>query len=143
MKNTVNPFNILQNLALGSTQLANAAGISSRQLRYWEAQGYIQSLPEKANNARQYSIGTALTVMAIKQGLNNGLKLVEAVASAQGVIDQTNYLGRLINDTYQGYTTDSQQISLNFGPLVNHPDQQVTGVLTDDDAYFTLTQRSL
>ncbi|WP_407886421.1 MerR family transcriptional regulator [Levilactobacillus sp. N40-8-2] len=143
MKNTVNPFNILQNLALGSTQLANAADITSRQLRYWETQGYIQSLPEKANNARQYSIGTALTVMAIKQGLNNGLKLAEAVASAQGIIDQSNYLGRLINATYQGYTADSQQVTLNFGPLADHADQQVTGVLAGDDTYFTLTKRSL
>lgn len=141
MTKNINPFEILPKLALGSTQLVNAAGITSRQLRYWESQGYIQSLPEKANNARQYSLSTALNVMAIKQGLDTGLPLATAVANTKTIINQSNYLGRLINETYQGYQATTDQVRLNFGPVADQPDQQVTGVLTANDAYFKLTHR--
>ncbi|VDG33705.1 MerR family transcriptional regulator [Lactobacillus coryniformis subsp. coryniformis KCTC 3167 = DSM] [Lactiplantibacillus mudanjiangensis] len=141
MTKNINPFEILPKLALGSTQLVNAAGITSRQLRYWESQGYIQSLPEKANNARQYSLSTALNVMAIKQGLDTGLPLATAVANTKTIINQINYLGRLINETYQGYQATTDQVRLNFGPVADQPDQQVTGVLTANDAYFKLTPR--
>ena len=139
----MNPFVIFNQLTFGSTQVANAAGVTSRQLRYWETQGYIEALPEKANNARQYSVGNAIKVISIKQGLDSGLKLADAAKAAGDIIDQTNYLGTLMGSTYLGYQKAADHVALQFGPLEGNSDGQLTGIIKQDRTYFKITKKRL
>ncbi|GEO64400.1 MerR family transcriptional regulator [Companilactobacillus nantensis] len=137
----INPFSILKNVALGSTQVAHAAGVTSRQLRYWETQGYIKSLPEMVSNTRQYNLATVIKVMAIKQGLDSGLSLSGAVEAAKNIRDQSNYIGRFISETYQGYQQNNDgTVTLDFGSVKDHPEEKVTGVIGNKDSYFKITK---
>ena len=67
-------------LALTKTQLAALCGLTVRQVGHWTARGYLPTAPAHAERYNGNAIDMALL---IKQGLEQGLPLRQAVAAAR------------------------------------------------------------
>ena len=67
-------------LALTKAQLARLCGLSMRQVGWWAAQGY---LPSSARDPEHYSGDAVDMAVLIKQGLDQGLSLRQAVRLAR------------------------------------------------------------
>ena len=70
-------------LALNREQLAALCGLSRRQVGYWTAQGY---LPRSPRDPAHYSGDAVDMALLIRQGLNQGLSLREAVRLARAYL---------------------------------------------------------
>nr|MWN21747.1 MerR family transcriptional regulator [Leuconostoc lactis] len=65
-------------------ELARMTGVSTRQLRYWEKQGYVSAIArDDEQESRLYGFPAYVKVTIIKQHLDDGESLHEAVAYAQ------------------------------------------------------------
>ncbi|MCP9613182.1 MerR family DNA-binding transcriptional regulator [Levilactobacillus brevis] len=141
MDEVFNPYNSFNKALLGSTQVANIAGISSRQLRYWEQQGYIQSAPQKANNARQYSVNTTLKIIIIAHYNHKGINLKKAVSIADDMLIQARAIGQLITLGYQGFEQHSSSTNLFLGPVANQPEKQIVSIIQNNKVSFKLDNK--
>jgi DNA-binding transcriptional MerR regulator len=70
-------------LALTKAQLAALCGLSVRQVSHWTARGY---LPRSTRNPEHYSGGAVDVALLMKQGLDQGLSLGQAVRLAQAYL---------------------------------------------------------
>jgi len=70
-------------LVLTKVQLAALCGLSVRQVGYWTALGY---LPRSPRDPAHYSGGAIDMAVLIKQGLDQGLSLREAVGQARAYL---------------------------------------------------------
>ncbi len=74
-------------LALTKVQLAALCGLSVRQVSYWTARGY---LPRSTRDPERYSGDAIDMALLIKQGLDQGLLLREAVRVARAYLAAEN-----------------------------------------------------
>lgn len=75
---------LLKRLKLGLTDAAQTCGVTSQQLGNWANRGYIQC--GRNSRDRTYDYSALEKVCLIKQGLNKGLSLREAVKAAESSI---------------------------------------------------------
>ncbi|HEY4398945.1 MAG TPA: MerR family transcriptional regulator [Lactobacillaceae bacterium] len=70
----------IEKLEIRIGELARMVGVSARQLRYWEQQGYLESLNrEDEQKTRMYGFGAYITASGIKALMDDGYTLHQAV----------------------------------------------------------------
>lgn len=70
-------------LVIGIGELAEMTGVTTRQLRYWESKGLIDSIQNEHHTARNYNLINILKVELIKGYLDEGFTLKKAVEKAK------------------------------------------------------------
>ena len=77
------------NLQFRIGELARMTNVSTRQLRYWEKQGYVTSIErDDCQETRLYGFRAYIKVSIIKQHLDDGESLHEAVLSANDQLEK-------------------------------------------------------
>lgn len=142
MAENFNPYETFNQVLLGITQVSNIAGVTSRQLRYWESKGLIKSAEEKANNSRQYSVSTTIKVITMAHFNREGLSLEKAAQVANEMSVQSQALGILLSKSYQGFKQDDDGLRIFLEPIKDHPEQQIVGKIEDDDVSFSINTKN-
>lgn len=62
-------------LIFGISEVCKVAGVTPRQLRYWEQKGYIKARELDGNKAREYDAQTMIKAIFIKHFLDEGYTL--------------------------------------------------------------------
>lgn len=127
------PFLKTDRLIFGISETSKMTGISTRQLRYWEKRGYIQSLEKKVGESRKYNFKTIIAITSIKHFLDIGYTLQAAVSKVSDITYQTTLLKDFIVQRYHGLTQIDGLPSIDLGPSADEPSKNVYGLITKDD----------
>lgn len=142
MNKSYNPYEKFNQILLGITQVANIAGVTSRQLRYWEKKGLIQSALKKANNARQYSVSTTLKVIIISHFNQEGMSLDEAAKIAEEISFQSQALGLLLAKGYSGFEKNDDEMKIFLEPVANNANQKIVGIIKNEKVSFSIEDKT-
>ncbi|GKT04597.1 MerR family transcriptional regulator [Furfurilactobacillus sp. WILCCON 0119] len=104
------------NLIFGIGELSKMTGTSTRQLRYWESKGYLQSkerIDEKA--AREYGYDAFLKASGIKLMLDEGYTLAASVERTEVLMNEAKGIRNFLLDAYHGMVTENGHHVLDLG----------------------------
>jgi len=85
-------FDFLDKLVVGIGEVAQITGIPTRQIRYWEEKGIIESLTEEEGKNRRYNYENIKKMLLIKELIDEGYTLdasAEKVKKHMEMIEQT------------------------------------------------------
>lgn len=103
-------------LQFGIGDLARMTGVSTRQLRYWEKQGYVKALDRNDDQeSRLYGFRAFLKVSIIKQHINDGDTLRTAVIHANEHIDSAMITKHIMKQAFQGLEDFQGTVAVNMG----------------------------
>ena len=71
-------FDFLEKLVVGIGEVSQITDIPTRQIRYWEEKGIIESLSEKEGKNRKYDYKNIKKMLLIKELLDEGYTLDSA-----------------------------------------------------------------
>ncbi|WP_235803174.1 MerR family transcriptional regulator [Lentilactobacillus sunkii] len=125
-------------LIFGIGQVQQITGVSGRQLRYWEEQGYIQSLNQKKGAAREYSLHTLFFVFHVTRFLKDGFTLQAAVDKAKQFDRQLPVLRQFLRSQLKGVDFEDDESILDLGYVDASHHQRIFGVVKDGETYFRI-----
>lgn len=125
-------------LIFGIGQVQQITGVSGRQLRYWEEQGYIQSLSQKKGAAREYSLHTLFFVFHVTRFLKDGFTLQAAVDKAKQFDRQLPVLRQFLRSQLKGVDFEDDESILDLGYVDASHNQRIFGVVKDGETYFRI-----
>lgn len=126
--------------SLGIGDIADATGVSQRQLRYWEKKGYIKpSTGTEEGKHRKYSYFTLAKVSLIQSFIETGFTLNAAVAKADEHREVANALKQLVINRLSSVETLDNGFKFNLGPIEGLPGKDLIATIhTGQDTTFTL-----
>lgn len=85
-------FDFLDKLVVGIGEVAQITSIPTRQIRYWEEKGIIESLTEEEGKNRRYNYENIKKMLLIKELMEEGYTLdasAEKVKKRMEMIEET------------------------------------------------------
>lgn len=73
----------ISTISIDISEVSKYTGVSTRQLRYWEEKGYINSINHKKGKNRRYTIPTVYIISILKTLIDKGLSVKKAVEKVQ------------------------------------------------------------
>ncbi|GAB6092778.1 MerR family transcriptional regulator [Furfurilactobacillus curtus] len=105
-----------EKLIFGIGEISRMTGVSTRQLRYWETKGYINSKDRQdEQQQRVYGYATFLKVSGIKTMLDEGYTLAAASAQTDALIQEGLTLRNFVLDAYHGLEEINGRMMLDLG----------------------------
>ncbi len=77
----------LEKLIVGIGEVSQITGIPTRQIRYWEEKGIIESLTEKEGTNRRYNYKNIKKMLLIKELIDEGYTLDAAAEKVKKRVD--------------------------------------------------------
>lgn len=74
-KNILNDYEFLEKLIVGIGEVSTISDVPTRQIRYWEEKGIIQSTNEEEGKNRRYDYVNIKKILLIKELLDDGFSL--------------------------------------------------------------------
>lgn len=111
---------LFTSLVIGIGEAAQIAGVSARQLRYWEQKGYISTAKNGKNQeqtVRKYSLTTLYKIVLIKIYSDAGYTLAAAVKKAEEVRKHRHLLMEFIMEQLVGVDLISEKEDLVEGRI--------------------------
>ncbi|MCT4404861.1 MerR family transcriptional regulator [Leuconostoc falkenbergense] len=106
----------LDHLQFRIGELARMTNISTRQLRYWEKQGYVQAIDrEDEQESRLYGFRAFIKVAIIKQNLDDGDSLHDAVDKANEQLESAMIIHHIMKKAFQGIEEYEGRVVVNLG----------------------------
>lgn len=87
-------------LVIGIGELAEMSGVTTRQLRYWESKGFIESQQNEQHTARHFTLVNIIKVELIKEFIDEGYTLKKAVEKAETKRLLISNVKQLINHSF-------------------------------------------
>lgn len=113
--------------------LAQMTGVSTRQLRYWESKGIIESLSrEGEQNARVYNYASYHRVQLIKYYLDEGYTLQAAVGKANKIMTAFSGFADIVYSAVQGVGKVDDQRMVDLGYFDDAKTQRLWASIDDD-----------
>ncbi|ADG40711.1 MULTISPECIES: MerR family transcriptional regulator [Leuconostoc] len=106
----------LDNMQFRIGELARMTGVSTRQLRYWEKQGYVSTIVrDDGQESRLYSFKAYVKVSVIKQYLDAGEALHDAVVAANVTLKDVKVIQHIMRTAFQGLEMHNDKLMVNLG----------------------------
>ncbi|MGY3743651.1 MerR family transcriptional regulator [Leuconostoc inhae] len=104
------------NLQFRIGELARMTNVSTRQLRYWEKQGYVSAIArDDGQETRLYGFRAYIKVSIIKQHLDDGESLHGAVLEANEQIETVSVMQHIMKKAFQGVEKYEDEFVVNLG----------------------------
>lgn len=125
-------------LIFGIGQVQTITGVSGRQLRYWEEQGYIAPIDQQKGTQRQYSMHMLFLIFHIQRYLKQGFTLQSAVERARQFDRQIPVLRTFLKNQFNGVEVEDDKSMIDFGYKDDTHQQRVYGVVENDRTHFLI-----
>lgn len=125
-------------LIFGIGQVQTITGVSGRQLRYWEEQGYIAPIDQQKGTQRQYSMHMLFLIFHIQRYLKQGFTLQSAVERARQFDRQIPVLRTFLKNQFNGVEVEDDKSVIDFGYKDDTHRQRVYGVVENDRTHFLI-----
>ncbi|WP_294977251.1 MerR family transcriptional regulator [uncultured Leuconostoc sp.] len=104
------------NLQFRIGELARMTNVSTRQLRYWEKQGYVTAIErDDCQETRLYGFRAYIKVSIIKQYLDDGESLHRAVLEANEQLETVSVIQHIMKKAFQGVEKYEDEFVVNLG----------------------------
>ncbi|MBZ6003412.1 MerR family transcriptional regulator [Leuconostoc gelidum subsp. aenigmaticum] len=104
------------NLQFRIGELARMTNVSTRQLRYWEKQGYVSAIKRNdGQETRLYGFRAYIKVSIIKQHLDDGESLHEAILAANEQLETVSIMQHIMKKAFQGVEKYEDGFVVNLG----------------------------
>ncbi|WP_367300459.1 MerR family transcriptional regulator [Leuconostoc carnosum] len=128
-----------ENMRFRIGELARMTGVSTRQLRYWEKQGYVLAIDRGGDNeSRLYGLHAYVKVSIIKQHLDDGESLHDAVIAAEKQFENFMIIKQIVKAAFQGLEIDGDKSKINLGYFDDTETQWLYAYLEDDKIKYRL-----
>lgn len=125
-------------LIFGIGQVSQMTGVSARQLRYWESQGYIEAMNSAKGAPRQYGLKMVMKIIHISHFQANGYTLQAAVDKASKVSQEIPVLKEFMKLQLNGVTIEEDKSTIDFGYLNSDKQQKIYGILENGTTRFEI-----
>jgi DNA-binding transcriptional MerR regulator len=124
-ENTKLPHIHPNNMLFGIREISRMTGVSTRQIRYWEQKGYIDSSTREDEHAtREYNYITLMKIARIKEYLDQGMTLQVAKEHLDEISKQTYLIREFLATSFQGTEIIDGKEMINLGYF--DPEQKLT-----------------
>ncbi|QBO35680.1 MerR family transcriptional regulator [Periweissella cryptocerci] len=122
-------------------ELSEMAGVSSRQLRYWEKQGYIESVQrEGKQQARVFHFSQYGRVTGIKYYLDAGYTLQAAVGKIDESSNISTYVHKFVHNAIRAIEISEKGVNVDLGWFDEPKQIRLIAVLEDEKFVYQLKQ---
>ncbi|WP_220471225.1 MerR family transcriptional regulator [Cohnella cholangitidis] len=83
-------FDLLSKLVVGIGEVSEITGVPTRQLRYWEDKGIIQSVKEAEGTTRKYDYLSVKKILLVKELMDDGYTLDAAAKKVETRMKNVN-----------------------------------------------------
>ncbi|OXS56298.1 MerR family transcriptional regulator [Cohnella sp. CIP 111063] len=83
-------FDLLSKLVVGIGEVSDITGVPTRQIRYWEDKGILQSTKEAEGATRKYDYLSVKKILLIKELLDDGYTLDAAAKKVEARMKNVN-----------------------------------------------------
>ena len=101
------------------SEISRVTGVSPRQIRYWEAKGFLTSHQAQKNQSHKFNFFTLTKVLEIKEYLDQGFTLQAAVEKQKGRKNIALSIHRFIAERLLATEEKGKTVEINLGPLDN------------------------
>ena len=117
--------------------LSEMAGVSTRQLRYWEKQGYLKSRERTdEQRARVFSFMMYMKAKMIKHFLDEGFTLAKANEKSGEILQDLKWVHKILANSSVRVEQLAGEKVIHFGMLNNDPKQQLYGFVEKDGIHY-------
>lgn len=125
-------------LIVGISEISKMTGVSTRQLRYWEQKGYIESIADDSAKAREYRLDMVIKVGLIKSELDEGYTLVAAIERVNGKMAIFKQFKHFIIDRVSDVGKQGNKTVFDMGYFDQTEKQRLFAVIDEDGTHFEL-----
>lgn len=134
---------LFENLEIGIGGVSSSLGVSQRQLRYWEQNGYIKPVTEKSG-VRHYSLATVYLIAFIKDQLDAGYTLDAAVKKSKEVRIKSKIARKLLRNAFDDIEVTDEEKGygeIRMGEMeVGDKKAEVIGIVDENGSHFELKE---
>ncbi|CUS25640.1 hypothetical protein FC70_GL000965 [Paucilactobacillus oligofermentans DSM 15707 = LMG 22743] len=118
-------------------EISEMADVSTRQLRYWEKQGYLKSNERTGEqNARVFSFRMYVKSRLIKKFLDDGFTLSKANEKSTIIIEEMEWIHKFATQSHFNLTEVDGQKAVCIGSLNDDESQKIYGFIDDDGVHY-------
>lgn len=136
LSSSFNPKDFLSIVSIDISEVSKHTGVSTRQLRYWEKKGYINSIDRKKGENRHYTILTVYVISVLKHLIDNGLSLKKAVEKVQNYTYKLSEVKKFIFDRYNFCEEKNNTIYIFLGRSDNN--KYIYGYRKKQDEHYSI-----
>ncbi|KRM24429.1 hypothetical protein FC90_GL000570 [Latilactobacillus graminis DSM 20719] len=133
----------MDRLIFGISELCKMAGVTPRQLRYWEQKGYIKARASEGNKAREYDANAMIKAVLIKHFLDEGYTLNVAVQKIQRYMANMKIIRSIIREHFVGIEEIDGELAVNLGYFDEAKRQILYVIVKDGRSSFKLVDASI
>ena len=125
-------------LIFGISEVCKMAGVTPRQLRYWEQKGYIKAREADGNKAREYDAQMMIKAIFIKHFLDKGYTLSVAVQEIQKHMANMKIVRSIIREHFEGIEELDGEMAVNLGYFDDTKQQILYAIVKEGHSTFKL-----
>ncbi|WP_409021721.1 MerR family transcriptional regulator [Dellaglioa sp. P0083] len=125
-------------LIVGISEISKMTGVSTRQLRYWEQKGYIESISDEKAKSREYRLDMVIKVSLIKEELDEGYTLVAAIEHVNGKMDIFRQFKHFLIDRVSDVGKQGNKTVFDMGYFDDSKKQRLFAVIDEKGTRFEL-----
>ncbi|MDN7145403.1 MerR family transcriptional regulator [Liquorilactobacillus mali] len=136
-------FSLKADLVIGIGDLSKLTGVSTRQLRYWEERGYLETPITEKNITRKYKFEVFYKVQAIKKYLDEGFTLAKAAEQADQRKKQVIICKKFVNATFVDVSiADDEKLfgKIDMGYVDKEETQHLYGIVDKNGSHFEINK---
>ncbi|MGX6961577.1 MerR family transcriptional regulator [Vagococcus xieshaowenii] len=119
-------------LVIGIGELSEMTGVTTRQLRYWESKGFIESQQNEHHTARNFSLVNIIKVELIKGFLDEGFTLKKSVEKAHLKMELIGNIKKIFNESFNSAEILEEKYTvISLGMF--DPQQEMIYLIRDND----------
>lgn len=136
-------LHVIKDFQVGIGDLSDMVGVSTRQLRYWEKKGYIESIGNDNGVPRKFSLETCYRVAAIRSFLDEGYTLAKAVEKSEFLKTKISLIRKFEHETITDVKiSDVEKLwgQIDYGYLDAEQTKKVVGVIDANGAHLEIRE---
>lgn len=118
-------------------EISEMAGVSTRQLRYWEKQGYLKSNDRAGEqNSRVFSFRMYVKSRLMKNYLDEGFTLAKANEKSSALLGKMEWMHKFATLAHVGLEEVDGQKAVYLGLLDDDKSKKLYGFIDDDGVHY-------
>ncbi|MCT6823053.1 MAG: MerR family transcriptional regulator [Apilactobacillus sp.] len=123
-------------------EVSKMVNVSTRQLRYWEQKGYIESIRDDNSSSRVFNMENLNRVSLMKYYLDEGFTLNGAYKAANENIKKVRKIRDFMMIAFQDVETIDGKPAINLGYFDKEKESILYGILnTDEDIEYRVIEK--
>lgn len=123
-------------------EVSKMVNVSTRQLRYWEQKGYIESIRDDNSSSRVFNMENLNRVSLMKYYLDEGFTLNGAYKAANENIKKVRKIRDFMMIAFQDVETIDGKPAVNLGYFDKEKESILYGILnTDEDIEYRVVEK--